>query len=329
MSFRSVFRKLAPIVLAVAAIVQPELMPLIGNFVLTAGGVTATVSTATAAAIGSATVGATVSLIEGGSPQEIATNLAKNTAIGITSGAVGGAVGAEAGSVAGAAARSATGTALQGGDLNTIIRNSIASAAGTGIAELSGSQSLGRLAGQEIATPGNVGKLVTSTLQGAGQDYRNDQNAQNYANQPDLPGGSPEKAALYSNEGYGGEPAPAPTSPVTFTARAPKPRATPERTTAPAQQPAGADNVTSAPTDTGTDTSTGTQTQTVGTIDVGAAGNLAEGLGTSTSTIPGVSTTLGGSLSTARAPGDVSTDPTGGPQKAGWNEKSLRYLLGL
>ena len=327
MSFKSVFKRLAPIVLAVAAIVQPELMPLIGNFVLTAGGVTATVSTATAAAIGSATVGATVSLIQGGSPQEIATNLAKNTAIGITSGAVGGAVGAEAGSVAGAAARSATGTALQGGDLNTIIRNSIASAAGTGIAELSGSQSLGRLAGQEIATPGNVGKLVGSTLTGIGQDYNADQRQQDLANQPDLTGGSPEKAALYSNEGYGGESAPAPTSPITFTARAPKPRAAPERATAPApaQQPAGADNVTSAPTDT----STGTQTQTVGTIDAGAAGNLADGLGTSTSRIPGVSTTLGGSLSTARAPGDVSTDPTGGPQKAGWNEKSLRYLLGL
>jgi hypothetical protein len=324
MSFRSVFKKLAPIVLAVAAIVQPELMPLIGNFVLTAGGVTATVSTATAAAIGSATVGATVSLIQGGSPQEIAINLAKNTAIGATAGAVGGAVGAEAGSVAGAAARSATGTALQGGDLNTIIRNSIASAAGTGIAELSGSQSLGRLAGQEIATPGNVGKLVGSTLTGIGQDYNADQRQQDLANQPDLTGGSPEKAALYSNEGYGGESATT-TSPVTFTARAPKPRASPAPAQRPAQQPAGDDNVTSAPTDTGT----GTQTSTVGTIDAGAAGNLADGLGTSTSRIPGVSTTLGGSLSTARAPGDVSTDPTGGPQKAGWNEKSLRYLLGL
>jgi hypothetical protein len=324
MSFKSVFKRLAPVVLAVAAIVQPELMPLIGNFVLTAGGVTATVSAATAAAIGSATVGATVSLIEGGSPQQIAENLAKNTAIGAVSGAVGGAVGDVAGAAGGAAARSATGTALQGGDLNTIIRNSIASAAGTGIAELSGSQSLGRLAGQELATPGNVGKLITSTATGIGQDYRADQRAQDLANQPDLPGGSPEKAALYSNEGYGGEQAPTPASPVTFTARAPKPRAAPERTTAPApaQQPAGADNAT-------TDTSTGTQTSTVGTIDAGAAGNLADGLGTSTSRIPGVSTTLGGSLSTARSPGDVSTDPTGGPQKAGWNEKSLRYLLGL
>lgn len=323
MSFKSVFKRLAPVVLAVAAIVQPELMPLIGNFVLTAGGVTATVSAATAAAIGSATVGATVSLIEGGSPQQIAENLAKNTAIGVTAGAVGGAVGAEAGSVAGAAARSATGTALQGGDLNTIIRNSIASAAGTGIAELSGSQSLGKLAGQEIATPGNVGKLVGSTLTGIGQDYNADQRQQDLANQPDLTGGSPEKAALYSNKGYGGEAATT-TSPVTFTARAPKPRAQPQQQqqqqpSAPAvQQGGGGDNAT-----------TSTPTSTTGTVDTSAIGSLTDGLGTSTSRLPGVSTTLGGSLSTARSPGDVSTDPTGGPQKAGWNEKSLRYLLGL
>ncbi len=319
MSFRSVFKKLAPTVLAVAAIVQPELMPLIGNFVLTAGGVTATVSAATAAAIGSATVGATVSLIEGGSPQQIAENLAKNTAIGAVSGAVGGAVGDVAGAAGGAAARSATGTALKGGDLNTIIRNSIASAAGTGIAELSGSQSLGRLAGQEIATPGNVGKLVGSTLTGIGQDYNADQRQQDLANQPDLTGGSPEKAALYSNEGYGGESATT-TSPVTFTARAPKPRAQPQQQpSAPAvQQGGGGDNAT-----------TSTPTSTTGTVDTSAIGSLTDGLGTSTSRLPGVSTTLGGSLSTARAPGDVSTDPTGGPQKAGWNEKSLRYLLGL
>jgi hypothetical protein len=280
-------------------------------------------ATASAQTVGQAAMSATSGYLSGQSPAQIAQNIASSV---VTSGA--GQLGQEAGGALGAsAARSAVGSTLEGADASTILRNTIAGVAGTGLSELTGSATAGRLLGSEIAKPGDTQSLLQQGFTGLQQDFKGINADQQQQKTDALPEGSPEKAALYSNEGYGGESAPAPTSPISFTSRAPKPRAAPERTTspAPAQQPAGADNVTSAPTDT----STGTQTQTVGTIDAGAAGNLADGLGTSTSTIPGVSTTLGGSLSTARAPGDVSTDPTGGPQKAGWNEKSLRYLLGL
>jgi hypothetical protein len=282
-------------------------------------------ATASAQTVGQAAMSATSGYLSGQSPAQIAQNIASSV---VTSGA--GQLGQEAGGALGAsAARSAVGSTLAGADASTILRNTIAGVAGTGLSELTGSATAGRLLGSEIAKPGDTQSLLQQGFAGLQQDFKGINADQQQQKTDALPEGSPEKAALYSNEGYGGESAPAPTSPISFTSRVPKPRAAPERTTAPAQQTAGADNVTSAPTDTGTDTNTGTQTQTVGTIDTGAAGNLADGLGTSTSRIPGVSTTLGGSLSTARAPGDVSTDPTGGPQKAGWNEKSLRYLLGL
>ena len=275
-------------------------------------------ATASAQTVGQAAMSATSGYLSGQSPAQIAQNIASSV---VTSGA--GQLGQEAGGALGAsAARSAVGSTLAGADASTILRNTIAGVAGTGLSELTGSATAGRLLGSEIARPGDTQSLLQQGFAGVQQDIRDN----NFSSAPE--GGNPDKAALYSNEGYGGESAPAPTSPITFTSRAPKPRATPERTTQPVastggkKDGGGGDNVT-------TDTSTGTQTSTVGTIDAGAAGNLADGLGTSTSRIPGVSTTLGGSLSTARAPGDVSTDPTGGPQKAGWNEKSLRYLLGL
>jgi hypothetical protein len=317
-----------------AAVALPAVGSAVGSAILAA--LPAEVAAITSAStVGQTAMAATSGYLSGQSPAQIAQNIASSI---VVSGA--GQLGQQAGGALGAsAARSAVGSTLAGADASTILRNTIAGVAGTGVSELTGSNTAGRLTGSQIARPGDTESLLQQGFAGVQQDIRDN----NFSSAPE--GGNPDKAALYSNEGYGGESATT-TRPISFTSKPrPEPRQQQQRQQQPqqqqsrqqaqTQQPSGpsysdiAGSYEQATSSTEADTQTDTQPSNTNTVDTGAIGSLTDGLSTSTSKIPGVSTTLGGSLSTARAPGDVSTDPSGGPQRGGWNEKSLRYLLGL
>ena len=165
---RRFFRRLAPIVLAVASFVVPGLPALVGNFVMAATvGSVPVLSTATAAAIGSATLNATVGLIGGASPADIATNIGSTL---LTAG-IGSAVTSEIGPISGAAARSATGAALAGGDIGNIARSAVAGAAGVGLTELTGSQAIGNVARSLFAGQAPE-QVAAAAIGGLGRDIQ-------------------------------------------------------------------------------------------------------------------------------------------------------------
>lgn len=167
MKFRTFFRRIAPVLLAVASFVVPGLPALVGNFVMTAAGSGAVISGAAASAIGSATLNATVGLLGGASPEQIAKNIGSTL---LTAG-VGSAVASELGPTAGAAARSATGAALAGGDIGNIARSAVAGAAGVGLTELTGSQAIGNTARSLLAGQAPE-QVAAAAVGGLGRDIQ-------------------------------------------------------------------------------------------------------------------------------------------------------------
>jgi hypothetical protein len=167
MKFRTFFRRIAPVLLAVASFVVPGLPALVGNFVMTAAGSGAVISGAAASAIGSATLNATVGLLGGASPEQIAKNIGSTL---LTAG-VGSAVAGELGPTAGAAARSATGAALAGGDIGNIARSAVAGAAGVGLTELTGSQAIGNTARSLLAGQAPE-QVAAAAVGGLGRDIQ-------------------------------------------------------------------------------------------------------------------------------------------------------------
>ena len=307
MKFRTFFRRIAPVLLAVASFVVPGLPALVGNFVMTAAGSGAVISGAAASAIGSATLNATVGLLGGASPEQIAKNIGSTL---LTAG-VGSAVAGELGPTAGAAARSATGAALAGGDIGNIARSAVAGAAGVGLTELTGSQAIGNtarslLAGQApeqvaAAAVGGLGRdIQTGVFRSEPPEYAADMEGR--------PTGAPDTEPGAEIGFQDSQPVEAPTytdrlaqalqtAPQVYSMLT-RPSAPP---TAPTAQPTAPTPV-EAPTNA-----------------------LASGLGTSAIGGRTVSTLAAAPSGAFRDPsGSIEDVETGGKRRMAWNEASLR-----
>lgn len=317
---RRFFRRIAPIILAVASFVVPGLTALVGNFVMTAAGSTAVASAATASAIGSATLNATVGLIGGASPQDIAKNIGTTL---LTAG-VGGAVAGQLGPTAGAAARSATGAALAGGDIGDIARSAVAGAAGVGLTELTGSQVIGNTA-RSLLSGQAPEQVAAAAIGGLGRDIQRGvfqtEPPEYAADMEGRPTGAPdtepgaeitaEDTPQFETPSYTDRLAQAlQTAPQVYSMlRRPSlpPVTTPTSPTAsPAGEPAAAPAATETP--------------------VGPPSNaLASGLGTSAIGGRSVSTLAAAPSGAYRDPsGSIEDVETGGRRRMAWNEASLR-----
>ena len=167
---KSAFRKLAAVTLVVVAIVNPALIPAIGNSILTTLGVAAP-SAAAATAAGSAAITTAGSLAAGNSFEDA---LKQGATAGVTS-FVGISTATATGSAAaGSAAGSAAGTIVAGGRPEDIIRNSVAGGIGAGVGEAVGSTEFGKTTGVGtavgkgtgvfVATGGNVQEAINAAV---------------------------------------------------------------------------------------------------------------------------------------------------------------------
>lgn len=156
---KSAFKKVAAVALVVVAIVQPELIPAIGNSILTSLGVTAP-SVAAATAAGSSAITTASSLAQGNSLKDA---LKQGATAGVTS-YVGISTATATGSApVGSAAGSAAGTAVAGGNVQDIIRNSVAGGLGAGVGDAT-TPSVGKGAGVLVATGGDINKAINSAV---------------------------------------------------------------------------------------------------------------------------------------------------------------------
>jgi len=315
---RRFFKRIAPIILAVASFVVPGLPALVGNFVMTAMGSGAVISGAAASAIGSATLNATVGLIGGASPQDIAKNIGSTL---LTAG-IGGAVAGELGPTAGAAARSATGAALAGGDIGNIARSAVAGAAGVGLTELTGSQVIGNTA-RSLLSGQAPEQVAAAAIGGLGQDIQRGvfqtEPPEYAADMEGRPTGAPDTepgaeitaqdTPQFETPSYTDRLAQAlQTAPQVYSMlrRPTSPSAPTTPTATPAGEPAAAPAATETP--------------------VGPPSNaLASGLGTSAIGGRSVSTLAAAPSGAYRDPsGSIEDVETGGRRRMAWNEASLR-----
>ena len=306
MKFRTFFRRIAPVLLAVASFVVPGLPALVGNFVMTAAGSGAVIGSAAASAVGSATLNATVGILSGAKPEQIARNIGSTL---LTAGI--GAVSSDLGPAGTAAARSAAGAALGGKDFTTVLRSAIAGASGVGLTELTGSQTIGNtasslLAGQApekvaAAAVGGLGRdIQTGAFSAEPPEYRADMEGR--------PTGAPDTEPGAEIGPQDSQPVEAPTytdrlaqalqtAPQVYSMLT-RPSAPP---TAPTAQP-------TAPTPVEAPTSA-----------------LASGLGTSAIGGRTVSTLAAAPSGAFRDPsGSIEDVETGGKRRMAWNEASLR-----
>jgi len=162
----SAFKKVAAVALVVIAIVQPQLIPAIGNSILTTLGMAAP-SAAAATAAGSAAITTASSLAQGNSLKDA---LKAGATAGVTS-FVGISTATSTGSSAiGSAAGSAAGTVVAGGRPEDIIRNAVAGGIGAGVGDAVNTTEFGKTtgigtaagkgAGTFIATGGNVQEAI-------------------------------------------------------------------------------------------------------------------------------------------------------------------------
>jgi hypothetical protein len=162
----SAFKKVAAVALVVIAIVQPQLIPAIGNSILTTLGVAAP-SAAAATAAGSSAITTASSLAQGNSLKDA---LKAGATAGVTS-FVGISTATSTGSSAiGSAAGSAAGTVVAGGRPEDIIRNAVAGGIGAGVGDAVNTTEFGKTtgigtaagkgAGTFIATGGNVQEAI-------------------------------------------------------------------------------------------------------------------------------------------------------------------------
>lgn len=317
MKFRTFFRKIAPIILAVASFVVPGLPALVGNFVMTAAGSTAVMSTAAASAIGSATLNATVGLIGGASPEQIA----KNVGTTLLTAGIGGAVAGELGPTAGAAARSATGAALAGGDIGNIARSAVAGAAGVGLTELTGSQAIGNTA-RSLLSGQAPEQIAASAIGGLGRDIQTGafqtEPPEYAADMEGRPTGAPDTEPGADIAAQDTQPF---TETPTYTDRlaqalqtAPQLYSLFQRPTTPRVTSGGPSETPTAAAPTGGETTVG-----------GSSNALASGLGTSAIGGRTVSTLASAPSGAYKDPsGSVEDVETGGKRRMAWNEASLR-----
>jgi hypothetical protein len=157
---KSAFKKVAAVALVVVAIVAPELIPAIGNSILTTLGVSAP-SVAASTAAGSSAITTAGSLAAGNSP---AVAFKQGAVAGVSS-FVGISTATSTGSAAvGSAAGSAAGTAVAGGNMNDIIKNAVTGGMGAGVGDATGSAALGKGAATLVATGGNIKDAINSAV---------------------------------------------------------------------------------------------------------------------------------------------------------------------
>ena len=150
---KSAFKAVASVALVVVAIVQPQLIPAIGNALGFTG--------AAATAAGAATITTASSLAQGNS---LDVALKQGATAGVTS-YVGISTATQTGSAAvGSAAGSAAGTAVAGGSGADIIRNAVSGGIGAGVGDATGSVGAGKGAGTFVATGGNVNAAINSAV---------------------------------------------------------------------------------------------------------------------------------------------------------------------
>lgn len=155
---KSAFKAVAAVALVVIAIVNPTLIPAIGNSILTTLGVAAP-SAAAATAAGSAAISTASSLAQGNSLQD---SLKAGAVSGVT-GYVGISTATATGSSAiGSAAGSAAGTVVAGGSPQDIIRNAVAGGIGAGVGDAVGSTKIGQTTGVGLAAGRGVGTLIAT-----------------------------------------------------------------------------------------------------------------------------------------------------------------------
>ena len=155
---KTAFKKVAAVALVVIAIVQPQLIPAIGNSILTTLGVAAP-SAAAATAAGSAAITTASSLAQGNS---LADSLKAGATAGVTS-FVGISTATSTGSSAiGSAAGSAAGTVVAGGRPEDIIRNAVSGGIGAGVGDAVGSTEFGKTTGVGTAAGKGVGTFIAT-----------------------------------------------------------------------------------------------------------------------------------------------------------------------
>ena len=155
---KSAFKKVAAVALVVIAIVNPTLIPAIGNSILTTLGVAAP-SAAAATAAGSAAITTASSLAQGNSLKD---SLKAGATAGVTS-FVGISTATSTGSSAiGSAAGSAAGTVVAGGRPEDIIRNAVSGGIGAGVGDAVGSTEFGKTTGVGTAAGKGVGTFIAT-----------------------------------------------------------------------------------------------------------------------------------------------------------------------
>ena len=155
---KSAFKKVAAVALVVIAIVQPQLIPAIGNSILTTLGVAAP-SAAAATAAGSSAITTASSLAQGNSLKDA---LKAGATAGVTS-FVGISTATSTGSSAiGSAAGSAAGTVVAGGRPEDIIRNAVSGGIGAGVGDAVGSTEFGKTTGVGTAAGKGVGTFIAT-----------------------------------------------------------------------------------------------------------------------------------------------------------------------
>jgi hypothetical protein len=155
---KSAFKKVAAVALVVIAIVNPALIPAIGNSILTTIGVAAP-SAAAATAAGSAAITTASSLAQGNSLED---SLKAGAVSGVTS-FVGISTATSTGSSAiGSAAGSAAGTVVAGGRPEDIIRNAVSGGIGAGVGDAVGSTEFGKTTGVGTAAGKGVGTFIAT-----------------------------------------------------------------------------------------------------------------------------------------------------------------------
>jgi len=185
--FKNFLRKVAPVVLIAAMIVNPGIAMSVGTSMGFSG--------AAAAAAGAATIQTGVSLALGATPEQA---IKAGAIAGITAGVGSEVAGATGSNVVGGATGSAVGTAAAGGSSQDIIRNAAAGGVANGLAD-AGSASAGKAAGALITTGGDtnaaIKAAVTTELIQAGQQGYRDYSATKTAELNQMNSMSPEQQA--------------------------------------------------------------------------------------------------------------------------------------
>jgi hypothetical protein len=160
-SFKRFFKKIAPVILVAAMIVNPGIAMSVGTSMGFSG--------AAAAAAGAATIQTGVSLAMGATPEQA---IKAGAIAGITAGVGSEVAGATGSNVVGGATGSAVGTVAAGGSAQDVLKNAAAGGIANGLAD-AGSASAGKAAGTLIATGGDtnaaIKAAVTTELIQAGQ----------------------------------------------------------------------------------------------------------------------------------------------------------------